>query len=43
MLTLDRIVEAAIEVAEREGPAAMSLRRVAARLGVGVASVYSYV
>lgn len=42
-LTLDRIVEAAIEVAEREGPAAMSLRRVAARLGVGVASLYTYV
>ncbi|MBJ3812798.1 TetR/AcrR family transcriptional regulator C-terminal domain-containing protein [Streptomyces flavofungini] len=42
-LTLDRIVEAAIEVAEREGPAAMSLRRVAARLDVGVASLYTYV
>ncbi|MFD0417072.1 TetR/AcrR family transcriptional regulator [Streptomyces sp. NPDC127108] len=42
-LTLDRIVEAAIEVAEQEGPAAMSLRRVAARLGVGVASLYTYV
>ncbi|GGO49534.1 MULTISPECIES: TetR/AcrR family transcriptional regulator [Streptomyces] len=42
-LTLERIVEAAIEVAERDGPAAMSLRRVAAHLGVGVASLYTYV
>ncbi|MFH8987716.1 TetR/AcrR family transcriptional regulator [Streptomyces sp. NPDC017940] len=42
-LTRARIVEAAIEVVERDGPAAMSLRRVAAQLGVGVASLYTYV
>ncbi|WP_225882004.1 TetR/AcrR family transcriptional regulator [Streptomyces aureocirculatus] len=42
-LTRERIVEAAIEVVERDGPAAMSLRRVAAQLGVGVASLYTYV
>ena len=42
-LTVERIVDAAIEVVERDGPAAMSLRRVAAHLGVGVASLYTYV
>ncbi|WP_198550504.1 TetR/AcrR family transcriptional regulator [Streptomyces silvensis] len=42
-LTRERIVEAAIDVVERDGPAAMSLRRVAAQLGVGVASLYTYV
>lgn len=42
-LTVERIVDAAIEVVERDGPSAMSLRRVAAHLGVGVASLYTYV
>jgi AcrR family transcriptional regulator len=42
-LSLERIVAAAIEVVERDGVAAMSLRRVAAHLGVGAASIYTYV
>ncbi|WP_433259978.1 TetR/AcrR family transcriptional regulator C-terminal domain-containing protein [Actinosynnema sp. CS-041913] len=41
-LTMDRIVAAAIEVAEAEGLAALSMRRVATRLGVGTASLYTY-
>ncbi|MER5769474.1 TetR/AcrR family transcriptional regulator [Streptomyces sp. NPDC001985] len=41
-LTLTRIVEIAIELVEAEGPAALSMRRVAARLGIGTASLYTY-
>ncbi|MEN3609445.1 TetR/AcrR family transcriptional regulator [Plantactinospora sp. ZYX-F-223] len=42
-LTLDKIVEAAIAVADREGTAAISMRRVAAELGVGAMTLYRYV
>lgn len=42
-LTLDRIVEAAIAVADAEGLAAVSMRRVAAELDVGTMSLYRYV
>ncbi|RKT54839.1 TetR/AcrR family transcriptional regulator [Saccharothrix australiensis] len=41
-LTMDRIVAAAIEVVEAEGLAALSMRRVATQLGVGTASLYTY-
>ncbi|MFE7130450.1 TetR/AcrR family transcriptional regulator [Streptomyces sp. NPDC057638] len=41
-LTLERIVAVAIEVAQEEGLAAMSMRRVASRLGIGTASLYTY-
>jgi AcrR family transcriptional regulator len=42
-LSVDRIVRAAIEVADAEGLAALSMRRVADRLGVGTMSLYTYV
>jgi len=42
-LTVDRIVEAAIEVADAEGLKALSMRRVADELGVGTMSLYRYV
>lgn len=42
-LTLERIVAAAIEVADADGLAALSMRRVAAHLGVGTMSLYRYV
>lgn len=42
-LTVDRIVAAAIELADAEGLAAVSMRRVAERLGVGTMSLYTYV
>ncbi len=42
-LTLERIVEGAVEVADAEGLAALSMRRVAAHLGVGTMSLYRYV
>ena len=42
-LTVDRIVEAAIEVADAEGLKALSMRRVADHLGVGTMSLYRYV
>jgi AcrR family transcriptional regulator len=42
-LTVDRIVEAAVGLADEEGVAALSMRRVAERLGVGTASLYTYV
>ncbi|NJP33974.1 TetR/AcrR family transcriptional regulator [Micromonospora thermarum] len=42
-LSVDRIVRAAIEVADAEGLAALSMRRVAERLGVGTMSLYTYV
>ncbi|HWM04795.1 MAG TPA: TetR/AcrR family transcriptional regulator [Actinophytocola sp.] len=42
-LTVDKIVTAAIEVADADGLAALSMRRVAERLGVGTMSLYTYV
>src|SRR5690606_20875133 len=42
-LSVDRIVRAAIEVADTEGLQARSMRRVAERLGVGTMSLYTYV
>ncbi|RKT84563.1 regulatory protein, tetR family [Saccharopolyspora antimicrobica] len=42
-LDVDRIVQAAIDLADREGVAALTMRRVAAELGVGTASLYTYV
>ncbi|RCV52808.1 TetR/AcrR family transcriptional regulator [Marinitenerispora sediminis] len=42
-LTVERIVAAAIELADGEGLAALSMRRVARRLGVGTMSLYTYV
>ncbi|PSL52419.1 TetR family transcriptional regulator [Saccharothrix carnea] len=41
-LTTERIVAAAIRIAETEGLAALSMRRVAVELGVGTASLYTY-
>ncbi|WP_422773030.1 TetR/AcrR family transcriptional regulator [Plantactinospora sp. WMMC1484] len=42
-LTVDRIVRAAIEIADAEGLAGLSMRRVAERLGVTAMSLYTYV
>lgn len=42
-LSVERIVRAAIELADSEGLAALSMRRVAERLGVGTMSLYTYV
>lgn len=42
-LTVERIVTAAAELADADGLEALSMRRLAARLGVGVASLYTYV
>ncbi|MFV0135213.1 TetR/AcrR family transcriptional regulator [Streptomyces sp. HMX87] len=42
-LTLDRIVEAAVQVADAEGLEAVSMRRVATELGTGAMSLYRYV
>ncbi|QUH03117.1 TetR/AcrR family transcriptional regulator [Saccharopolyspora erythraea] len=42
-LDADRIVATAIELADAEGIAALSMRRVAERLGVGTMSLYTYV
>lgn len=42
-LTRDRIVRAAIELIERDGAEALSMRRVAAELGVAVMSLYNHV
>ncbi|MET7293254.1 TetR/AcrR family transcriptional regulator [Streptomyces griseoloalbus] len=42
-LTLDRVVEAAIQVADREGIGALSMRRIATELGTGTMSLYRYV
>jgi len=42
-LTLDRVVAAATALADREGIDALSMRRVAADLGVGTMSLYRYV
>jgi AcrR family transcriptional regulator len=42
-LSVDRIVRAAIDLADAEGLGAVSMRRVAERLGVGTMSLYTYV
>ncbi|MFF0965929.1 TetR/AcrR family transcriptional regulator C-terminal domain-containing protein [Streptomyces sp. NPDC003703] len=42
-LTLDRIVRAAVDIADAEGLAALSMRGVAARLGVAAMSPYRHV
>jgi AcrR family transcriptional regulator len=42
-LTLERIVGAGIKVALTEGPAALSMARIASELGVGTMSLYRYV
>ncbi|MER6912457.1 TetR/AcrR family transcriptional regulator [Streptomyces sp. NPDC000594] len=42
-LTLDRIVATAIAVADAEGLAAVSMRRIAAELGTGTMTLYRYV
>jgi AcrR family transcriptional regulator len=42
-LTRDRIVRTATELIEREGSEALSMRRVAAELGVAVMSLYNHV
>lgn len=42
-LTLARIVDAAVELADTEGPTAVSMRRLAAELGVGTMSLYRYI
>ncbi|MFF8959904.1 TetR/AcrR family transcriptional regulator [Streptomyces sp. NPDC014894] len=41
-LTTARIVEVALELVEAEGLDALSMRAVAARLGIGTASLYTY-
>ncbi|WP_433701358.1 TetR/AcrR family transcriptional regulator [Nocardiopsis sp. CA-288880] len=42
-LTVDALVGAALEIAEQEGVDALSMRGLAARLGVGAATLYTYV
>jgi AcrR family transcriptional regulator len=42
-LSRDRIIGAAIDVIEREGEAALSMRRIATELGVAVMSLYNHV
>jgi AcrR family transcriptional regulator len=42
-LSVEQIVRAAIELADAEGLAALAMRRVADRLGVGTMSLYTYV
>ncbi len=42
-LTLERIAAAAVELADEDGLEAVSTRRLAAKLGVGAASLYRYV
>jgi AcrR family transcriptional regulator len=42
-LSVDRVVAAAVELADAEGLAALSMRRVAERLGAGTMSLYTYV
>src|SRR4051812_45530187 len=42
-LTQDRIVRTAIQIADAEGSAALSMRRVAAELGVATMSIYRHV
>ncbi|MBQ1089067.1 TetR/AcrR family transcriptional regulator [Streptomyces sp. B93] len=42
-LTLERIVETAVEIADRDGLDAVSMRRIATELGTGTMSLYRYV
>jgi AcrR family transcriptional regulator len=42
-LTVDRIVEAAVQVADADGLDAVSMRRIATELGTGAMSLYRYV
>jgi AcrR family transcriptional regulator len=42
-LTHDRIAEVAVEIADAEGLEALSMRKIAARLGAGTMSLYRYV
>ncbi|RJO73611.1 TetR/AcrR family transcriptional regulator [Nocardia panacis] len=42
-LSLDRVVRAAIELVDRDGAFGLSMRHVAAELGVGAMSLYRYV
>ncbi|MDX3309600.1 TetR/AcrR family transcriptional regulator [Streptomyces sp. NPDC054884] len=42
-LTLELIVETAVEVADRDGIAGVSMRRIATELGTGAMSLYRYV
>ncbi|MBM7091634.1 TetR/AcrR family transcriptional regulator [Streptomyces sp. NPDC012461] len=42
-LTLERIVDAAVEVADRDGLDALSMRRIATELGTGTMTLYRYV
>ncbi|TDC18269.1 TetR/AcrR family transcriptional regulator [Streptomyces sp. 8K308] len=42
-LSVDRVVTAAVEIADAEGLGAVSMRRVAERLGVTTMSLYTYV
>ncbi|TWD83989.1 TetR family transcriptional regulator [Kribbella amoyensis] len=42
-LTVDRVVGAAVKIADAEGLSAMSMRRVADELGVGAMTLYRYV
>jgi AcrR family transcriptional regulator len=42
-LSVDEVVDAAIEIADREGLAALSMRGLAQRLGLGAMTLYTYV
>jgi AcrR family transcriptional regulator len=42
-LTRERIIASAVELIEREGVDAVSMRRIAAQLGTGVMSLYNHV
>ncbi|MQA97103.1 MAG: TetR family transcriptional regulator [Streptosporangiales bacterium] len=42
-LTRDRIIDAAVELIERDGEDAVSMRRIATELGYGVMSLYNHV
>jgi AcrR family transcriptional regulator len=42
-LTVERIVRAAVDLADGDGLGALSMRRIAERLGVGTMSLYTYV
>ncbi|MCU1680629.1 MAG: transcriptional regulator, TetR family protein [Amycolatopsis sp.] len=41
-LSVDKIVEHALELAEREGPGALTMRRLGSRLGVDATAVYRH-
>jgi AcrR family transcriptional regulator len=42
-LTRERIISTAVEIIEREGVGALSMRRIAAQLGSGVMSLYNHI